>query len=92
MITHSARTKAGRAFIERVLSYATKINRVEIDNVTDERKHVDAVSIDLVRKFIDIDGRAAEIFEVEPTRFVYFIGASVRHVTRFTIHTVAIPE
>lgn len=86
-----ARTKAGRARIARILDYAQHVTKTEIDNITDERSVEPARSIDLLRQFIEIDGKSAELYEIADCEFVYFTGSSAQYVTRYNIHTIAMP-
>lgn len=86
-----AKTKAGRARIAQILDYANRITKTEIDNITDERSVEPAMSIDLIRQFIEIDGKTAELYEIGDCEFVYFSGSGSCYVTRYNIHTVAMP-
>lgn len=84
--TYKARTKAGRAWIAKILDSATLVVRVEIDNVADTRQET-ALPVELLRKFVEIDGRDAVIYELTETDFVYISGAAGRHVTKYVIRT-----
>lgn len=89
MIEHKARNKAGRAWIAAILDGATRITKVEIDNLTDARTQ-DTFPIALMRQFIEIDGRDAVIYELRADTFVYLSsGTSGRYVTKYVIHTYA---
>ena len=88
MIEHKARNKAGRAWITAILDGATRITRIEIDNITDKRKEHHSFPIDLLRRFVEIDGRDAVIFEVSANEFVYLTGSD-RQVIKYVIRTYA---
>jgi hypothetical protein len=84
------RTKAGRAWIQTILASTTRVDRVDIDNWTDEHKHHQSRTVDLIRRFIEVDGKDAELVEVEPRRYLYFTGSpSNRYVIRYTLTTYA---
>jgi hypothetical protein len=87
---YKARTKAGRAWIARILDSATYVTRIEIDNVTDARTR-STIPVELLQRFVEIDGRDAVIYEIDDTAFVYVnvSGASGRHVTKYEIRTYA---
>ena len=89
---HRARNKSGRQMIEQVFAYVTRIDLEDVDNVTGDRRHVRAVDIEMVREFIRIDGRAAELWELDECTFVYLCGGSARGVKRYLIHTAAMME
>lgn len=91
MTTHKARNKAGREMIERVLRYATRVEKVDINLVTGEQSAQTTISIDLMRRFLEISGRDAELHELAPCEFVY-VSAHARGALRCTIRTVAMPE
>jgi len=97
MIEHKARNKAGRAWIAAILDAVTRIDKIEIDNITDVRTtQVWAVTgsadarVKLLRGFIEMDGRDAVLFEIADTEFVYLTsGTSGRYVTKYVIQTYA---
>lgn len=87
MIEHKARTKAGRAWIAKILDCTTSVDKVEIDNVTEQRTSLQAIPLSLLRGFIEIDGRDAVLYEVTPNEFVYISGAAGRYVTKYVLRT-----
>jgi hypothetical protein len=66
----------------------TSVVKVEIDNVTDERTQ-STISTELMRKFVEIDGRDAVLYEISDNTFVYLSGAAARHVTKYVVRTYA---
>lgn len=86
VVEYKARTKAGRAWIAKILDCATYAVRVEIDNVADTRQETE-IPVALLRKFVEIDGRDAVIYELTDTDFVYISGAAGRHVTKYVLRT-----
>lgn len=86
VIEYKARTKAGRAWIAKILDCATSVVRVEIDNVADTRQETE-IPVELLRKFVEIDGRDAVIYELTENDFVYISGAAGRHVTKYVLRT-----
>lgn len=87
MIAYKARTKAGRAWIAKILDCTTSVDRIEIDNVTEQRASLTAIPLALLRKFIETDGRYAVLYEVTPNEFVYITGATGRYVTKYVLRT-----
>lgn len=86
VVEYKARTKAGRAWIAKILDCTTSIVQVEIDVVTDERTQ-STLSVDLLRQFIEIDGRDAVLYEISDNTFVYLWGRPGRHVTKCILRT-----
>lgn len=86
VIVYKARYKSGRAWITKILDCATTVVRVEIDNVLDTRQETE-ISVELLRKFVEIDGRDAVIYELTDNDFVYISGAAGRHVTKYVLRT-----
>lgn len=89
MTEYKARTKAGRAWIAAILDASTRVMKIEIDNLTDERTS-SAFPVQLLRGFIEIDGRDAVLYQIAPNEYVYMHGgASCRYVTKYVIRTYA---
>ena len=88
MIEHKARNKAGRAWIAAILDAVTRITRVDIDNITDKREERASFPVELLRRFIEVDGRDAVIFEISANEFAYLTGTAHR-ATKYVIRTYA---
>jgi len=91
VIEYKARTKAGRAWIAAILDGATRITKVEIDNLTDERtEDAEPFPVALMRQFIEIDGRSAVLYDLGGNLFVYFCpNPGGRYVVKYVIRTYA---
>lgn len=89
---HRARNKAGREMIERVLRYATRIDRTEYDLVTDQRLDVNRCDLEVIRRFIADRGRAFELYEIDETTFAFIGYLSDRCALRYKIRTAAMME
>jgi hypothetical protein len=91
VIEYKARTKAGRAWIAAILDATTRITKVEIDNLTDERtEHAEPFPVALMRDFIEIDGRDAVLYDLGSNLFVYFCPSpGGRYVVKYVIRTYA---
>jgi hypothetical protein len=91
-VLHTGRTKAGRDTINTILTYATKARREFVDLVTGKVTVELNFPVELVRKFIDVDGKHAELYEVDPTTYVYLsLGIRSVQAVRIVITTTAIP-
>ena len=86
--TYLARTKAGRAWINAILDGATSVTKIEIDLVDDDRSS-EKIPVDLLRKFIEIDGRDAALYQVSGNEYVYLTGGSRFGTTKYVIRTYA---
>lgn len=86
---YSAKTKAGRAWISKILESATRVSKIEIDLLTEERTS-EEFPIELLRQFIEIDGRSAVLHQIENLEYVYLMGAPYsQYVTKYVIRTYA---
>lgn len=89
MRTLSAKTKDGRAWIAAVLEAATSIVKIDFDLVTDTRALQSTVSADLIKRFVEIDGRRARLYETAPREYIYLVASNDRYVTRYILRTYA---
>lgn len=88
MRTLSAKTKDGRAWIAAVLEAATSIVKIDLDLVTNTRTQ-STVSADLIKRFVEIDGRRARLYETAPREYIYLVASNDRYVTRYILRTYA---
>lgn len=87
--TYQARTKAGRAWIEKILDCAASdVEKVEIDLVSDQVEK-STIPLTLLRQFIGIDGKDAALYEVSDCQFVYLTSGSLFGHTKYVIRTYA---
>ena len=88
-IRHSARTKAGRAWITAILDSATAFYVQTYNAITGESSLEERRDLALLRRLAEVDGKGLVIYEVKPLEYVFIGNGGGAGITRYVIRTYA---